>query len=200
MSPGHSAPTAQRTPQFRFASCLPQLSMQPPTPPGTAASPPHPPGAAPDLSIGTTEVLVSAQDIVPGPKISTPAEKAVMFPLPSWPPRGYPVGSLLGGGFVLTEPEDGAHGSPPGKLMLSAENIGNFPLNALRPGHAGGEARPQDALGAGSEPGQGRGPGSAVSPPRCPGPRSASGTGHTADVPSGPPQTGLASAIAPQGR
>ena len=183
MSPGHSAPAAQRTPQFRFASCLPQLSMQPPTPSGTAASPPHPPGAAPDLSIGTTEVLVSAQDIVPGPKISTLAEKAVMFPCPSWPHRGHPAGSLLGGrrladgertigqpgGLDSAEPKDGAHGSPPGKMMLSAENIGNFPLNALRPGHAGGEARPQDAPGAGSEPGQGRGPGSAVSPPAVPG-------------------------------
>ena len=31
MSPGHSAPAAQRTPQFRFASCLPQLSLRPPT-------------------------------------------------------------------------------------------------------------------------------------------------------------------------
>ena len=50
---------------------------------------------------------------------------------------------------------------------------------------------------AGSEPGQGQGPGSAVSPPRRPGPRSALGTGHTADLPSGPPRTGLASAIAP---
>lgn len=37
---------------------------------------------------------------------------------------------------------------------------------------------------AGSEPGQGQGPGSAVSPPRYPGPRSALGTGHTADLPS----------------
>ncbi len=180
MSPAHFAPTAQRTPQFRFASCPPQLSMQPPTPPGTAASPPHPPGAAPDLSIGTTEVLVSAQDIVPGPKISTLAEKAVMFPLPllaspglpgwlpAWGPPGWPMGTrTIGqpGGFVLAEPEDGAHGSPPGKMMLSAENIGNFPLNALRPGHAVGEAHPQDAPGAGSEPGQGWGP-AAPSPPR----------------------------------
>jgi hypothetical protein len=36
----------------------------------------------PDLSIGITQVLVTAQDIVPGPKISTLAEKAVVFPLP----------------------------------------------------------------------------------------------------------------------
>lgn len=35
---------------------------------------------------------------------------------------------------------------------------------------------------AGSEPGQGRGPGSTVSPPRCPGPRSASGVGDDVDV------------------
>ena len=41
-----------------------------------------------------------------------------------------------------------------------------------KPGH---KAPPP---GAASEPGQGRGPGSTVSPPRCPGPRSASGTGH----------------------
>ena len=47
--------------------------------------------------MGTTEVLVSAQDFVPGPKISTLAEKAVAFSLPSWPPLGYPAGSLLGG-------------------------------------------------------------------------------------------------------
>jgi hypothetical protein len=50
---------------------------------------------------------------------------------------------------------------------------------------------------AGSEPGQGWAPGSTVSPPRCPGPRSASGTGHNGDVPSGPPHTGLANAICP---
>jgi hypothetical protein len=30
------------------------------------------------------------------------------------------------GGLVSAEPKDGAHGSPPGKMMLSAENIGNF--------------------------------------------------------------------------
>jgi hypothetical protein len=29
-------------------------------------------------------------------------------------------------GLVSAEPKDGAHGSPPGKMMLSAENIGNF--------------------------------------------------------------------------
>jgi hypothetical protein len=46
--------------------------------------------------MGTTGVLVSAQDFVPGPKISTLAEKAVVFSLPSWPPLGYPAGSLLG--------------------------------------------------------------------------------------------------------
>ena len=57
-----------------------------------------------------------------------------------------------------------------------------------KPGH-------KVAPGAASEPGQGWGPGRAVSPPRCPGLRSASGTGHSDDVPSGPRQTGLASAI-----
>jgi hypothetical protein len=41
---------------------------------------------------------------------------------------------------------------------------------------------------------KGQSPGSAVSPPRRPGLRSALGTGHTADLPPGPPQTGLASA------
>jgi hypothetical protein len=74
---------AERTPRFRFASCLPQLSLRPPTFSGTAAWRPRPRGAAaPDLSIGITEVLVTAQDIVPGLEISTLADKSVVFPLP----------------------------------------------------------------------------------------------------------------------
>src|SRR5262249_16948182 len=64
----------------------------------------------------------------------------------------------------LADPKDRAHSSPTSKMMHSAENIGNFPLNALRPGHAVGGARPQDAQGAGSEPGQGVAP-AAPSPP-----------------------------------
>jgi hypothetical protein len=46
---------------------------------------------------------------------------------------------------------------------------------------------PPSALGAGSEPGQGQGPGSTV-PPTVPGARFASGTGHNADVPYDPPR------------
>ena len=46
----------------------------------------------------------------------------------------------------------------------------------------GGEARPQDAPWAASEPGQGQGPGSAATPPRRPGLRPALGTGHTAGL------------------
>jgi hypothetical protein len=42
------------------------------------------------------------------------------------------------------------------------------------------------ALGADSEPGQGWGPGSTVSPPRCPGLRSALGNGRHTDIRSGP--------------
>ncbi len=47
MPPGHSALAAQRTPRFRFARCLPQLSLQPlELSGGTAASEPRPLGAA----------------------------------------------------------------------------------------------------------------------------------------------------------
>jgi hypothetical protein len=48
------------------------------------------PRQAPDLSTGTTEVLVSAQDFVPGPKISTLAEKVVVFSLPLLTSPGLP--------------------------------------------------------------------------------------------------------------
>jgi hypothetical protein len=47
MPPGHSALAAQRTPRFRFARCLPQLSLQPlELSGGTAVSEPRPLGAA----------------------------------------------------------------------------------------------------------------------------------------------------------
>ena len=67
--------------------------------------------------------------------------------------------------------------------MLSAENIGRFLFETRfgpgmlleKPGH-------RLPLGAGSEPGQGWGPGRTVSPPRCPGLRSAPGVGDNADV------------------
>jgi hypothetical protein len=78
--------------------------------------------------------------------------------------------------------------------MLSAENKNSFErafdagMLVEKPGHT---------MPIGSRPGQGQGPGSAASPPRCPGPRSALGTAHTADLPFGPPRTGLASAVAP---
>ena len=108
------------------------------------------------------------------------------IPFRQFPAAAFPAARLRFRGIAvsLLRPPAPRSGSPHGKMMLSAENIGNFPLNALRPGHAVGEARPQDAPGAGSEPGQGRGPGSTVSPPRCPGPRSASGAGrHRRDQP-----------------
>jgi hypothetical protein len=94
MSRGHFALAAQRTPGFvspvacrgfhaaayAFGNrCLAATSAR---------------GAAPDLSIGTTKVLVTAQDIVP---------RAV-------------------------ERKDGAHCSPPGEMMLSAERVGKFPF------------------------------------------------------------------------
>ena len=86
--------------------------------------------------------------------------------------------------------------------MLSAENIGNFPFETRfdtgmlleKPGH---KMPPR----AGSEPGQGRGPGSAVSPPR--GARGPAPPQAPATVPasrSARPQTGLASAIALMGQ
>ena len=66
--------------------------------------------------------------------------------------------------FVPAEPKDGAHGSPPGKMTLPAENMEislatRFGTGMLleKPGHK----MPQ---GAGSEPGQGWGP-AAPSPP-----------------------------------
>jgi hypothetical protein len=88
MSPGHFAPAAQRTPQFRLTSRLPQLSLRRPRFRELLLR--RPPGAAPDLSIGTTEVLVSAQDFVPGPKISALAGIAVVFALPLLASPGLP--------------------------------------------------------------------------------------------------------------
>jgi hypothetical protein len=48
--------------------------------------------------------------------------------LPTWGRRLADRRRTIGqpGGLVSAEPKDGAHGSPPGKMMLSAENIGNF--------------------------------------------------------------------------
>jgi hypothetical protein len=98
MSSGHFAPVAQRTPRFRLRSCLPQLSLRPPALPGTAVCGHAFAGAAPDLSIGITQVPATApghrsraEDLHAGRKRS-----GVLLPL--WGlPRGYPAGSLLGG-------------------------------------------------------------------------------------------------------
>jgi hypothetical protein len=54
--------------------------------------------------------------------------------LPGWLPVWGPLP-----GLVWAEPKDGARDSPAGKMMLLAENVGNFPLNTLRPGHAVGK-------------------------------------------------------------
>ena len=54
-------------------------------------------------------------------------------------------------------------------MMLSAENMGNFPLKrASARGMLLEKPGPRSALGAGSEPGPGLGPGSTV-PPTAPG-------------------------------
>jgi len=141
MSPGHFAPPAQRTPQVRFASCLPQLSMQPPTLPGTAASPPRQAPRQTDQS-GPPKSWYRPRTSFPGRRSPRWQKKQWCSPCPSWPPRGYPAGSLLGaadwpmgtvtigqpGGFVSAEPKTALR-QPAGNLMLSAENIEKFPLN-----------------------------------------------------------------------
>jgi len=80
---------------------------------------------------------------------------------------GCPMGTVtIGHPAALSRlSERRRYGSPPGKPMLSAENIENSPLNALRPGHAGGEARPQDAPGQAASRVRGGAP-AAPSPPR----------------------------------
>jgi hypothetical protein len=134
MSPGHFAPGGSAHATIGFASCLPQLSMQPLALPGTAVLRPRPRGAAPDLSIGITEVLVTAQDIVPRAEdLHAGRKKGSNVPLaPLGPTRATRLAPCLGpprrpmgtvtigqpGGFVPAEP-DGGHGSPPGKMMLA---------------------------------------------------------------------------------
>jgi hypothetical protein len=76
MSPGHFALAAQRTSRFASPSACAGFPYSRPRFRGTAASGPRPLGAARDLSIGIAEVPVTGQDIVPGPKIPTPAGKA----------------------------------------------------------------------------------------------------------------------------
>jgi hypothetical protein len=139
---------------------------------GTALSRPRPPGAAPDLSIGIYccpgnghRTAPGAENLHAGRKGSDAPFTALGLPgatgwLPAW---GRPAGSQQSPKTALTA-------ALPAKMMLSAENIGNFPLNALRPGHAVGQARPQDAPGRAASRVRGGVPGSTVSPPRCPGP------------------------------
>src|SRR5215471_17910335 len=52
---------AHRAPRFRFLGCLPQFPTAASASGGTAVLRPRPPGAAPDLSTGITEVLVTGQ-------------------------------------------------------------------------------------------------------------------------------------------
>ncbi len=114
-----------------------------------------------------------------------------MCPLPLLTCPGLP-GWLPAWGLVSAEPEDGAHGSPPGKIILLAENMANFPLNTVRPGHAVGEARLQTAQGSG-ELGLGWAP-AAPSPPhgaRGPAPPQAPAT-----TPTSPAQLDLGHQIA----
>ena len=101
MSPGHFCPagSAHATSPFRQ---LPAAAFHAAAYASGNCCFAAPPGAAPDLSIGTTEVLVSAQDFVPGPKISTLAEKAVVFPLPLLASPGLP-GWLPTGGRRLAD-------------------------------------------------------------------------------------------------
>jgi hypothetical protein len=74
-------------------------------------------------------------------------------------------------------------------MRLSAENIGNFPFERASTRACCWRSPATRCPRGRQRVGSGVGPGSTVSPPRCPGPSSASGTGHNA-VPSGPPQTG----------
>ncbi len=96
-------------------------------------------------------------------------------PLPLLASWGLP-GWLPAWGFVSAEPKDSAHGSPPGKMMLSAENIGDFPLKRAST-HACCWRSPATKCPRGRQrAGSGAGPRQHRLPPRGPGLRSVSVT------------------------
>jgi hypothetical protein len=139
----------------------------------TAVSRPRPPGAAPAPSTGITEVLATGWNIAPGRRFPRWHERQWCFH--AWRPRGYPVGSLhrpclepcLGRARRECSRQPFRQNNPLGREHR------NFSLKRASGRACCWISPATNCPRAGSEPGQGWGPGSTVSPPRRPGLRSA---------------------------